>query len=136
MEIDLSAWADGRKELSGWVVAPFFGRREPRLRAWSYLSGLLSSLECKNGWCLAELAGDQTPDGMQRLLNHARWDADLVRDALCRQVGERIGSPAGVLVGDDTGLRRRAGVWLGCNASTPAPRARSRTVRSGCSAPT
>jgi SRSO17 transposase len=51
---------------------------------------------------------------MQRLLNHARWDADLVRDALRRQVGERIGSVAGVLVVDDTGFekkgRRSAGV--------------------------
>jgi SRSO17 transposase len=114
VQIDPSAWADGLDELFGQVVAPFFGRREPRLRARSYLSGLLSSLERKNGWSLAEFAGDARPDGMQRLLNHARWDADLVRDALRRQVGERIGSLAGVLVVDDTGFekkgRRSAGV--------------------------
>src|SRR6266568_5288119 len=28
----------------------------------------------KNGWTLAEHAGDHTPDKMQRLLNHAVWD--------------------------------------------------------------
>jgi SRSO17 transposase len=114
VEIDLSVWTDGLEELFAQVVAPFFRRREPRLRARSYLSGLLSSLERKNGWSLAEFAGDQTPDGMQRLLNHARWDAGLVRDALRRQVAERIGSVAGVLVVDDTGFekkgRRSAGV--------------------------
>jgi SRSO17 transposase len=114
MEIDPSVWADGLEELFSQVVAPYFGRREPRLRARGYLSGLLSSLERKNGWSLAEFAGDARPDGMQRLLNHARWDADAVRDALRAQAGERIGSPAGVLAVDDTGFekkgRRSAGV--------------------------
>jgi hypothetical protein len=38
--------------------------------------------ERKNGWQLAELAGEATPDGMQRLLNTAHWDADQVRDDL------------------------------------------------------
>ena len=113
-EIDPAGWADGFDELFAQVVAPFFGRREPRLRARSYLLGLLSGLERKNGWSLAEFAGDATPDGMQRLLNHARWDADQVRDALRRQVAERLGSTAGVLVVDDTGFekkgRRSAGV--------------------------
>jgi SRSO17 transposase len=107
VEIDPPVWADRLEELFMQVVAPFFGRREPRLRALSYLSGLLSSLERKNGWSLAEFAGDRSPDGMQRLLNQARWDADLVRDALRRQVGERIGSPAGVLVVDDTGFEKK-----------------------------
>ena len=68
------------------VVAPAFYRREPRLRAASYLLGLVSGLERKNGWTLAEFAGDGTPDGMQRLLAAARWDQDAVRDALVRYV--------------------------------------------------
>ncbi|WP_456049255.1 IS701 family transposase [Actinomadura craniellae] len=107
MEIDPVFWVDGFEELFSQVVAPFFGRREPRLRARGYLLGLLSSLERKNGWSLAEFAGDKTPDGMQRLLNHARWDAGLVRDALRAQVAERIGSPAGVLAVDDTGFEKK-----------------------------
>jgi len=36
----------------------------------------------KNGWQLAEHAGERTPDGMQRLLATADWDPDLVRDDL------------------------------------------------------
>jgi SRSO17 transposase len=86
------------------VVAPAFYRREPRLRAQSYLLGLVSGLERKNGWTLAEFAGDATPDGMQRLLAAAVWDADAVRDALGCYVAARLGDPAGVLIADETGF--------------------------------
>jgi transcriptional regulator with XRE-family HTH domain len=47
-------------------------RAEPRRRALAYLKGLLSHTERKNGWQLAEEAGERTPDGMQRLLNASR----------------------------------------------------------------
>ena len=57
-----------------------FTVREPRRRALEYLKGLLSPVERKNGWQLAEQAGDATPDGVQRLLSTYRWDANLVRD--------------------------------------------------------
>ncbi|WP_185758776.1 hypothetical protein [Actinomadura hallensis] len=46
----------------------------------------MNGLERENGWSLAEFAGEATPDGRQRLLNHARWDADQVADALRVQV--------------------------------------------------
>nr|BFE28673.1 hypothetical protein GCM10010200_009240 [Actinomadura rugatobispora] len=112
-EIDPAGWVDGLEELFAQVAAPF-RRSEPRLRARSYLRGLLSGRERKNGWSLAEFAGDVTPDGMQRLLNHAKWDADAVRNALRWQVAERLAFPEGVLVVDDTGFenkgRRSAGV--------------------------
>jgi len=88
------------------VLAPAFGRREPRLRAWSYVLGLASGLERKNGWTLAEYAGDAGPDGMQRLLNAARWDEDSVRDALSRYVAARLGDHDGVLIADETGFEK------------------------------
>ena len=44
------------------------------------MRGLLAPLAAKNGWTLAEAAGNATPDGMQRLLNRAAWDDDGVRD--------------------------------------------------------
>jgi len=59
-----------------------FVRAEPRRRALAYLRGLLSPIERKNGWHLAEQAGEATPDGMQHLLARAGWDADAVRDDL------------------------------------------------------
>jgi len=49
-------------------IAGRFGRAEPRARVREYLSGLVAGLERKNGWTLAEHAGEVSPDGMQRLL--------------------------------------------------------------------
>ena len=48
-------------------LGPYFTRREVRWRAWAYLRGLLSPVERKNGWQLAEVRGDTTPYGMQPL---------------------------------------------------------------------
>jgi SRSO17 transposase len=103
-DVDPAGWLDRLDELFGRVLAPAFVRREPRLRAWSYLLGLVSGLERKNGWTLAEFAGDSTPDGMQRLLNAAVWDADEVRDRLIGYVAAELGDPAGVLIADETGF--------------------------------
>jgi hypothetical protein len=61
-------------------VAGRFGRVEPRRAAREFVLGLLSSVERKNCWWLAEQAGHATPDAMQRLLSNAVWDADAVRD--------------------------------------------------------
>jgi len=105
-EIDPAAWAALFDDMFAEVVAPVFARREPRLRARAYLLGLVSGLERKNGWTLAEYAGDRTPDGMQRLLNAARWDQDAARDALGRYVAAHLGDPGGVLVADETGFEK------------------------------
>jgi DDE superfamily endonuclease len=74
-------WASRLAALSA-RIGPRFCRREPRQRAFAYLRGLLSPIERKNGWQLAEAAGERTPDGMQDFLARMRWDADLVRDDL------------------------------------------------------
>jgi SRSO17 transposase len=68
---------------------------------------LLAPLAGKNGWTLAEVAGDATPDGMQRLLNAANWDADGVRDDLRGYVVEHLGEPGGVLIVDETGFLKK-----------------------------
>src|SRR4051794_27010324 len=60
-------WAEELEAVAG-RIAPRFGRAEPRRRALAYLQGLLAPLERKNGWHLAEAAGDHTPDGMQEFL--------------------------------------------------------------------
>ena len=109
METALKQIKDWTAELETlWEkVSPRFGRVEVRHRASRFLQGLLSAAERKNGWQLAEQAGDMTPDGMQRLLNHARWDADQVRDDLRDYVVEQLGDPAGVLVVDETGFLKK-----------------------------
>lgn len=88
-------------------VAGRFKRREIRLRARSCIEGLLSGLERKNGWTLAEYAGERTPDGMQRLFNAAVWDENGVRDDIRDYVIGHLGDPGGVLVGDDTGFEKK-----------------------------
>jgi hypothetical protein len=70
---EVEDWAVGLEKLLE-RIGPRFARSEPRARAGVYVRGLLSGAERKNGWTLAERAGDRTPDAMQRLLNHADWN--------------------------------------------------------------
>ena len=77
---EVGRWADGIDQVHR-CIAGTFRRQEPRQgRVLDYLRGLLSPVVRKNGWQMAEQAGDTTPDGVQRLLCTYRWDADLVRD--------------------------------------------------------
>jgi SRSO17 transposase len=53
-----------------------FARTQTWLRAGRYVDALASELPSRNGWTVAEHAGDRSPDAMQRLLNRASWDED------------------------------------------------------------
>src|SRR6266699_1357868 len=94
-------------------VSPRFARPEVRRRAVGFLRGLLGDVERKNGWQLAEHAGETTPDGMQRLLTTARWDPDGVRDDVRAYVVEHLGDAGGVLVVDETGFLKKGGKSAG-----------------------
>lgn len=84
-----------------------FGRREVQEQAVKYLQGLVSPVERKNGWQLAEAVGDKRPDATQRLLYKTKWDADAVRDALQRFVIEGFGDGEGIGVVDETGFLKK-----------------------------
>jgi SRSO17 transposase len=99
-------WARGLDRLVE-RIAPRFRRVEPRRRVRSYLEGLLCPVERKNGWQLAEHAGDRTPDGVQDFLARMRWDADQVRDDLRDYVVAHLGDADGVLVLDETGFVKK-----------------------------
>ena len=107
---EVEAWASGLGELHA-RIAPRFARSEPRERALAYVRGLLAPLERKNSWTLAESAGETAPDGMQRLLAYADWDADAVRDDVRDYVVEHLApgakDPAAVLVVDETGFLKK-----------------------------
>ncbi len=103
-------------EIAGWQdelatvqtrIAPRFARPEVRARAGRFLAGLLGPVTRRNGWQLAEQTGERTPDGIQRLLNSARWDVDGVRDDLRTYVLEHLGDPGAVLVLDETGFLKK-----------------------------
>jgi len=61
------------------------------------LAGLLSGIERKNCWWLAEHAGHRRPQQMQRLLRKAVWDADQIRDDVRGLVVEALGRPGDVI---------------------------------------
>jgi SRSO17 transposase len=88
-------------------MAPFFARPEPRKRCLLYLQGILSDVARKNGWQLAEQAGEKRPDGMQRLLTDAVWDEGRVRDELRRYVLEHLGDPHAIVAIDETNFPKR-----------------------------
>jgi SRSO17 transposase len=72
-----------------------------------YLQGILSATARKNGWQLAEYAGEGRPDGMQRLLSQAVWDTDGVRDDLRRYVLSQVGGQGAIGVLDETSFPKR-----------------------------
>src|SRR5215217_7467614 len=105
-----------RKGLRSWTkqleavdkrLSAHFARSEARQRAQDYLLGLLSEVERKNSWQLAEVAGNSTPYGIQHLLGRANWDADAVRDELRDYVVEHLADDESSLVVDETGFIKK-----------------------------
>jgi SRSO17 transposase len=109
---DAHRWADQLDDLLA-RIAPRFARIEPRRRAGAYLQGRLAPLEGKNGWHLAEAAGDAPPDGMQDFLSRVPWDADAGRDDLRAYAVEHLGDPEAVLVLDETGFLKKGDPSVG-----------------------
>ncbi len=112
---EVGAWAAGLAEVHA-RIAPRFARSEPRERVLAYVRGLLAPLERKNSWTLAEQAGESIPDGMQRLLMSADWDAGAVRDDVRDYVVEHLGDPAATLEvtmveGDAVSARHAGDSW-------------------------
>jgi SRSO17 transposase len=56
------------------LVRLCFARTQTWLQAGKYLNALVSDLPSRNGWTVAEQAGDRSPARAQRLLNRASWD--------------------------------------------------------------
>jgi len=78
-----------------------------RKHAEQYLKGLLAPIDRKNGWTIAEHVGAKEPKALQRFLNLARWDADVLRDLVCDYATEHLNDPRGVLVADPTGFAKK-----------------------------
>lgn len=89
------------------TISARFGWAARQRHAWEYLLGLLSSVERKNGWQLAEAVNHATPYSLQHLLDRAPWDADAVRDDVSAYIAEELGDPNGVLVVDETGFLKK-----------------------------
>ncbi len=103
---DVQNWADGLDEIAV-RIRRHFARREAHERAMAYIRALLSPVERKNAWQLAESVGDTTPYGLQHVLGRAAWDADRVRDELREYVIDTLGAPDGILVVDETSFPKK-----------------------------
>jgi SRSO17 transposase len=71
-------------------VAPCFARRETRLTCRDMVRGLLTELDDRNCWTLAEAAGHPGPYRMQHLLSRARCDEQQMLDAAAEWVAARL----------------------------------------------
>jgi SRSO17 transposase len=110
--VEVEGWAGALEKLVSGLASRFFREAGVR-RALSYLRGLLAPLERKNGWQLAEAAGDVSPAAMQDFLTRTRWDAEAVRDDLQDYVVEHLGDQAAVLVLDESGFLKKGTCSVG-----------------------
>lgn len=103
---DLERW---ESELEGLLVRirPLFYRTESKKHAEQYVRGLLSPLERKNGWTIAEHVGEPEPTALQRFLNLSPWDADALLELNREYAMEHLADPAGILVADPTGFAKK-----------------------------
>ncbi|MFW0797811.1 IS701 family transposase [Gordonia sp. CPCC 205515] len=85
------------------TIAPRFARHDAARNAGAFLLSVLSGLETKNCWTMAEMAGHSSPDRLQHLLSRAKWEADDLREDLQRMVVDGLGVDQAVLVVDETG---------------------------------
>ena len=99
-------WTTAFHELSQRIRRSFV-RPEPHQRALAYIQGLMSSVERKNGWQVAEEVGEATPYAMQHLLDRAKWDCDGTRDELRTYVSRALADSNAVLVIDETGFLKK-----------------------------
>lgn len=87
---------------------PLFGRSETRRWAREYVRGLLMDLERKNCWQIAEARKipPQQLCALQHFLYGSRWRWQPVIEEMAVLVDEHLGSEDGILVVDESGVRR------------------------------
>jgi SRSO17 transposase len=106
LQTKITDWTKGFEQLHQ-RIEKHLGRAENRQRGRQYLQGLLSSVERKNGWQLAEYAGHANPYGIQHFLGRARWNADAVRDELQQYVQDHLAHSQGIAVINETGFLKK-----------------------------
>lgn len=99
----LSEWSNVLKSFQS-RLGQHFARSEARQSAFDYLQALMSSVERKNGWQMAEQVGHQSPYQFQHLLGRARWDAEKVTQEVGQYLIEARGREDGILAIDETGF--------------------------------
>ena len=89
------------------ILQDSFSRIETKASAMSYFQGLISTVERKNSWQLAEQAGCENPYAFQYLLGRATWDVSRLRDSVRQYVVSFMPEEEGVLSIDETGFLKK-----------------------------
>lgn len=103
---DLDLWETELEDVLARIRSLYY-RPEPKRHAEQYIRGLLSELERKNGWTIAERSGELEPKALQRFLNLSPWDADALRDRNREYAMDNFADPGGILVADPTGVAKK-----------------------------
>ena len=114
MKMEVSTWEMDSEYLNlTHRISGVFPNEASFMNAKKYLTGLLSPIERKNGWQMAEGVGDATPYSLQQFLYRGRFSADRLRDELRRYVNDTVGEEDGVLVVDETGFLKQGKMSCG-----------------------
>jgi SRSO17 transposase len=103
---DIDVWESGLEDVLT-RIRPLFYRTESKKHAEQYFRGLLSPIERKNGWTIAEHVGELEPKALQRFLNLSPWDADALLDCNRAYAMDYLADPGGILVADPTGFAKK-----------------------------
>lgn len=87
-------------------LRPHAARRRTHDQMKLHLEGVLGKAERRNGWHLAEAAGDRGPYAMQHLLGRSSWDVEGVREETRRYVREGLGQIVARIV-DESGFLKK-----------------------------
>ena len=109
---DLKIWESDLEHLFT-LTDPLFSRAESRGHARQYIRGLLSPLERKNGWTIAEYVGEPEPKALQRFLNLSPWSADALLDLNRKYAMQHFADPGAILVADPTGFAKKGNRSVG-----------------------
>ncbi len=103
---EIEEWPERLKALLE-RMDPVFPTWRSRERMALYVRGLLANVERKNGWQLAEQAGEKTPYAMQQFVYRGRWDPDKLQRETIRYLMEALADADGVLVVDESGVLKK-----------------------------
>lgn len=84
-------------------IGSHFPRADTARTAGAFVLALMSDLETKNCWTLAEHCGHATPDRLQYFLSRAAWDCEALLGQARDLVVDHFGAPDAILVVDETG---------------------------------
>lgn len=94
-------------------LGSYFARSEARQAGFNYIQALLSPVERKNGWQVAEQVGDANPYRVQHLLGRAHWDADAVTHEIRQYAIEYLNDPFDIMAINETGFLKQGDQSVG-----------------------